>query len=252
MPTIQTSRAEIWFADHRKEDRIPLVLVHGASGSHLDWSKQLRQLGSVALDLPGHGRSSGSGRRHVKEYAEDVISLLDALEISQAVVMGHSMGGAIAQTIALEHPSRLKGMILIGTGAKLRVHPDIVERVKTDYEAVVELLKDWFWGEDAPEAMRELAAEAMLKVDPEVTYHDYKACDEFDIRSELADISTSTLVIGGTQDKMTPFKYSQYLADNLPDAQLVKIEGGGHMMALEYPDLVADHVQQWIATLNAS
>ncbi|MCL4255681.1 MAG: alpha/beta fold hydrolase [Anaerolineae bacterium] len=153
MPQTTTRRGSVYYADHRKADSpYPTVIyIHGAGGSHLDWSPDLRrmsQANAIALDLPAHGKSTPPHRTTIGEYANDVMALVDALEIKRAVFAGHSMGGAIAQQIAISYPDKVAGLMLIGTGAKLSVHPDILNRVMTDYEAVADLLAEWLWGGD--------------------------------------------------------------------------------------------------------
>ena len=85
-----------------------LILVHGAGGNHQHWGAAVRNLRSAnvyALDLPGHGRSSGNGRTAIADYAAFVVGFMDALGLQKAVIAGHSMGGAIATTMALELPA---------------------------------------------------------------------------------------------------------------------------------------------------
>jgi len=107
MPFIPTTRTPVFIADHREpgSTRAPTLLIHGAGDSRLIWPGSLRRLpeaDAIALDLPGHGKSPGPARDQVEDYAADVIALLDALRIDRAVLCGHSMGGAIAQQIALD------------------------------------------------------------------------------------------------------------------------------------------------------
>jgi pimeloyl-ACP methyl ester carboxylesterase len=254
MPLIETARTTVFFADHRTEDSPypPIALVHGAGGSHLDWPTQLRRLPEanlIAVDLPGHGKSPGPGRKQVADYAADIATLLDALEWPQAIIVGHSMGGAIAQTMALDHADRVAGIVLVGSGAKLGVHPDILEKALTDMESVARLLKDWMWGDRVDDATRDLGYQRLLETPAEITHDDYFACNNFDIRSRLAEINSPTLVIGGTADKMTPLKFAAYLQEHIADARLVTVEGGGHMMALEQPDVVTGAIQDWLKTL---
>lgn len=249
MPLYETTRGAIWAADQRKDGYPPLILVHGAGGSHLDWGAAVRKLSTVALDLPAHGKSTAPARDCVTEYAADVVALLDTLGIERAVIAGHSMGGAIAQTLALEYPQRVQGLILVGTGAKLSVHPDILDRVIEHQAEVGALLKAWMWSADAPDALRETGVQQFMMVDPRVVYGDYLACNRFDVRDRIAQISVPTLIIGGTADRMTPLKYSQFLADRIPNAQLVTLEGAGHMMQLEQADSAATHIQAWLAGL---
>ncbi|MGH7320981.1 MAG: alpha/beta fold hydrolase, partial [Candidatus Rokuibacteriota bacterium] len=113
----------------------PLVLIHGAAGRGTIWSPQLAGLEAVArvlaIDLPGHGATGGGGDS-IRDYAAWVMTFLDAAGLARVVLGGHSMGGAIAQTIALAHPDRLDGLVLIGTGARLRVLSRILELCRMD------------------------------------------------------------------------------------------------------------------------
>src|SRR5574337_242258 len=107
-----------------------LVLVHGAGGTHRHWPEEVRALPGrrvIALDLPGHGGSPGPAPGTVAGLARSVLGLLDALGVPGAVVAGHSMGGAVALTLALEAPARVAGLCLVGTGARLRVSPAVLQ-----------------------------------------------------------------------------------------------------------------------------
>jgi pimeloyl-ACP methyl ester carboxylesterase len=251
MPFIETTEGRLFFSDHRTTDspHLPLILVHGAGGSRLDWPKSLRRLpvaNTIVLDLPGHGKSAGPARQSIADYAKVAVAFMDALRLNEALLMGHSMGGAVVQQLALDYPDRVVGLILIGTGAKLRVHPLILDRILSDQSAVANLLAEWFWSPDTPADVRQMTVEGNMAVDPQTLFHDYAACDAFDIRSRLHEIRAPVLVISGDQDRMTPVNYGEYLREHLPLAELVVIKGGGHMMALEQPDLVAEAVQGWL------
>jgi pimeloyl-ACP methyl ester carboxylesterase len=89
----------------------------------------------------------------------------------------------------------------------------------------------------------------MAETPPEVIAGDYAACDAFDVRERLGQITAPTLVVGGTADQMTPLKYAEFLAEKIPGAKLARIEGAGHMVMLEQPELVAQHVEQFLATI---
>lgn len=256
MPFAQTPNGRIYFADHRRVDSryMPVLLIHGAGGSHLDWSAELRRLpeaNAIAPDLPGHGKSPAPGRRSVEAYAADIVGLMDALDLPKAIIAGQSMGGAIAQMMALDYAARVAGLILIGTGAKLSVHPDILNRVLEYQDEVAALLKDWYWAENTEDHLREGTYQQLMATPAEIIHGDYAACNQFDVRERLSQIAAPTLVIGGTQDRMTPHKYSVYLQEHIPDAQLFSVEGGGHMMVLEYPRVVASAVREWLIGLKS-
>lgn len=249
MPLVETKRGKIWFADHRSSDKIPLLLIHGAGASHLDFPGELRRLNSIAPDLPGHGKSPGAGRDTVADYAADIVALLDALNIHQAVITGHSMGGAVAQTIALEDPQRVKGLVLLATADYLPVNPTILGGVLTDTKATLQMIIKWEWAKTAPDELKQKALVQLMQTDAKVIHGDYLACSRFDVRGRLAAVNLPALIIGGTVDKMTPAAWLEELSQSLPNARLHLIEGGGHMMMLEQPAKVAGFVKDWLETL---
>jgi pimeloyl-ACP methyl ester carboxylesterase len=235
----------------RQRRSIPsVVLVHGAGGTHLDWPAELRRLPGAAVlvpDLPGHGRSSLPGRRDVADYAADLARFLAQVEPEPVIVIGHSMGGAIAQILALHYPQLISGLVLIGTSPRLKVHPTIIEQVLTQPEQVFAQFADWIWAETVPQAIRGQGIKRMAALDPVVVQGDYVACDAFDSRGQLAGIAVPTLVIGSTADQMTPLKFSITLAEEIPNAERYTVEGSGHMIQLERPQQVADAITKWLA-----
>lgn len=231
------------------QHNIPLILVHGAGSNHLTWSAELRRLNGwrvIALDLPGHGRSSGNGYSSIVAYADAVQNVLDELDIPQAYIAGHSMGGAIAQTMSAYMKARVKGLILIGTGGRLKVNPILFEKALNDLSGMADLLNTWMWGAGDFENLKRLTARHMVQLNPQVVHDDYLACNAFDLRDRLPTIQQTTLIMGGSADKMTPFKLSEELHNLLPNSTLHKIADAGHMLHLEKPKQVADIVAQWL------
>lgn len=249
MPLLEPSG--IWYADHRDPTvhHVPLLLIHGAGGSHLDWPAELRRLpeaSTLAPDLPGHGRSRGTGRTSVGAYAADMVALLDALKLERAILLGFSMGAAVALMLALHHRVRVAGLILLGAGAQIRVNPVLLAGLQEDRAKWLRTLIDWQWAEGAGEQVKRLSLRRLLETDSAVLLNDYKAVDGFDVRDRLAQIPTPTLIIGGSHDRMIPFAHSEGLHAGIKGSKLVRIEGGGHLMALEQPQTVADAVQTWL------
>jgi pimeloyl-ACP methyl ester carboxylesterase len=226
-----------------------LVFVHGAGGSHLHWPPQLRRLAGVdtyALDLPGHGKSKGQGRTSISAYADSVAAFLEALELEKVTLVGHSMGGATALDFALRYAERLAGLVLVGSGARLRVAPAILDGIRQDFQAAVRLITDYAFAPDVPKQLKREGRRQMGQTHPDVLYGDFAACDAFDVMDRLGEIRCPTLAICGTADRLTPPKYSTYLRDNIPDAQLVLIEGAGHMVMLEQPEAVSQAIADFV------
>lgn len=236
-----------------------IVLVHGAGSRHRDWPHEWRQPTSVtqlydlkptthqrrlanypvyAFDLPGHGRSDPPSRNSIDEYAQDVIEFIEALGLQQVVIVGHSMGGAIVQTIGIHQPSNLAGLILIGTGARLPVPDIILDGWLTDFPKTVRLIMELSWHKRTTAYFKQMATRRLLDNPPTVVYGDFLACNEFDLSDRLAQIRVPTLVIGSTTDRMTPLKYSEFLAEHIPNARLAVIKEAGHYMTVEKTEQV--------------
>jgi pimeloyl-ACP methyl ester carboxylesterase len=224
--------------------RPPLVLIHGAGGSHLHWPPEIRRMRGelvYGLDLPGHGQSASDVRDCIGEYARDLVQWMDSLEERSAVFVGHSMGGAIALELALEAADRVAGLVLVGTGARLRVHPQILTLTENDasYVQALELISTWSFSPQADARLVELAGMRMGEVDRRVIRMDLLACDRFDVMDRLGEIDVPTLILCGSDDLMTPAKYSNFLAQHIPSARLEFIRDAGHMVMLEKPEEVA-------------
>lgn len=251
MPTITVSQGELYFA-RAGQGQPALLFIHGAGGDHTIWGEQLRELARdfsvAALDLNGHGRSPARVGDGLQTYVEDVLAVLNALALP-TVVVGHSMGGAIALTVALQCPKNLVGLGLVGTGARLKVHPQILELCQTDFEKAVELVVSWAFAEQADPALKDKAREQMRRNGRDALSRDFLSCSTFDVMSRLSEISVPTLVICGREDKLTPVKYSEYLQQNIPNAHLKIIERAGHMVMVEQPQMVNQALREFCARL---
>jgi len=244
----------------RPDDSVPpLVLVHGAGGTHLHWPPRLRRLKQVdvyGLDLPGHGHSNGNGRESISSYADCVANWAEAARVHRFVLAGHSMGGAIAIDFALRHADLLAGLVLVGSGARLRVHPGILSGVLDDFASTAKQITEWAIGPMASEKQRSLYLRALLDVDPAVLLADFTACNGFDMLADspaedrLAQIAVPTLVVCGAEDRLTPPKYSRYLQERIDGAELLLVPEAGHMVMLEQPQAVTRAIREFVAGLS--
>jgi len=252
MPFVSIAAQQIYYAEMGAHG-IPIVFVHGAAGNHLVWGMQLYALGTMAralaLDLPGHGRSDPPGRTTIDGYGDVILGLLDALNIERAVIVGHSMGGAIAQTLALAHPDRVAGLGLIGTGARLRVLDAILDGVLNEFVKTAELVIENSYSAALDPAMRARAIAEFLTCPAPITHGDFVACNGFDAMARLGDIHAPTAIVCGTEDQMAPHKYSQFLASKIPNARLTLIDHAGHSVMIEQAEQVNTALKNFISTL---
>jgi pimeloyl-ACP methyl ester carboxylesterase len=214
------------------------VLIHGSGGDHHHWPEALRAsaLADVyGLDLPGHGSSGGRGRTHVQAYADFIQAFVQQLNLKQVTVFGHSLGGAIAQNLALRHPEWLSAIVLVGTGARLRVAPAILEALLADQPATLDLLAHYALGPSAPPTLVGNIRTGFANTNHRIIHGDFTACDQFDIMDQVSRITLPTLIVAATNDLLTPPKYGRYLHEHILNSTLHLIENAGHMMALEKP-----------------
>jgi pimeloyl-ACP methyl ester carboxylesterase len=256
MPFFQVEGQPAHYVSRQREgERLPpVLLIHGAGGSHQQWLYQVRDLPTTVygVDLPAHGRSDGPGRETVGGYADWIVHLMDAARIERAVLAGHSMGGAIALEVALRCPERVTGLGLVSTGARLRVAPVILDGIRADPKQTIQLIGDWLFSSQAPQEMVEMARRQMTEVPADVLHGDFLACDAFDVRDGLGSITAPAIVVGGTEDRMTPVYLATAMRDRLPAARLHVVHGAGHMVMIERPESVSRALARFLASLPAA
>lgn len=234
----------------------PLVLLHGAGAASDDWPPELRALAGrrvLMVDLPGHGAAPGPGGRAVEDYAGAVLALLDGSGIAAAVLAGHSMGGAIALSLALSRPERVAGLVLVATGARLRVVPEVLAATASPegLSLAAREMADRSFGPGASAEAREARARRIAATPPGLLHGDLVACDAFDVMARVGEIRAPTLVVCGTEDRLAPPKYSAFLAERIAGARAVLVPGAGHLVMLEAPGAVAAAIASFVAAMPA-
>ena len=240
--------ANIYYFAHGGEgeegEENTVVLVHGAGGTHLYWPAEIRRLPgyrTLAVDLPGHGKSGGHGMQSISGYADSLREWMDAIRLEKAAFVGHSMGSAVILRLALENPGRVSALGLIGAGARLRVNPEIFTYMENEatFQKGIDAIVQGSFSPHTPPELVDLAASRMSEIRPGVLRGDFQACDLFDVMESVFKIRQSTLILCGAEDRMTPVRYSQYLSTHIPNSRLEIIPEAGHMVMLEKPQLVA-------------
>lgn len=238
---------------HSGTDGAPvLVWLHGSGDSGQIWGAviaALPEFHSVALDLPGHGalvERPGPERMGVVEYADAMRSELTRRELRNVCLIGHSLGSAIALQLALDHPALVRRLVLVGSGARLRVLPALLTLAREDPAAAAAQL-DALAFAPGRDAVRAATARDRSPLAPGMLARDLAACDAFDLMNDLGRIEQPTLLVVGAEDKLTPPKYATYLGDHLEHAEVAIIPGAGHYAMVEEPPAVALAIRTFLA-----
>jgi non-heme chloroperoxidase len=259
----------------------PLVLLHGIMLSSALWVHQLRELADrhrvIAVDLRGHGQSlPGSDGSGIERLSSDLASVLDALGVEDAVVVGHSMGGMVALQMAVDMPidvrrRRLAGIVLTSTTAgPFATLPGWAGVVRTTGPVTARALlvgerwgakalpsRDLRWwlvrlgfGADAPAAQVRFV-EAMHRGTPSRTLADLiPSLATFDLSARLGSLDLPVLVVVGSHDKLTAPRLARRMAAALPEATLVELPRCGHMPMLERRHEFSHLVDEFTAKIS--
>ncbi|MGW0706137.1 alpha/beta hydrolase [Streptomyces sp. NPDC002643] len=227
---------------HHDSDRVPLVFVHGWTANRRRWDHQLAYFAAkrrvIRLDLRGHGESSGAGVRTIEELAKDVLALVDHLTIERFVLVGHSMGGMIAQTIALSHPDRVDRMVLVGSISRMTYSRGrgllMAASTRVPYKLFVaaNIQRAFAPGHPREEIREHIRAAAATPREVVMTL--YGAMRAFDVLDRVPEISTPTLIVHGYHDIQLPLSQMLRTAKAHPNAVL-RVLDAGHELPVEKP-----------------
>jgi pimeloyl-ACP methyl ester carboxylesterase len=229
---------------------VKLLFVHGSGGGKEEWLYQTRHFAdSEAVALPGH--PEGKPCSSVDDYMEWLRDYILQHKYQDVVIAGHSLGGAIGMLYGLRYGNEAKALVLIGTGARLRVLPSFlasVEAMITDHTAWEEYVRGRYSRVD--EEDRQVLARARIGIGPAVMLSDLLCCDRFDIMGEVHAIRVPTLVVCGNEDELAPVKYAHYLTNNIAGATEVIVDGAGHFAFAEKPTEVNQAIEKFLGGLD--
>jgi len=227
-----------------------LLFIAGSGSGKEAWVYQTEYFADAeAIALPGH--PEGKPCSSVDEYVAWLRAYIHQKQYQDVILAGHSLGGAIAQLYGLKYGGEVKALVLIGTGARLKVSPDFLASVKQmiiDESAWRRYVEDSYSAADP--IVRPAMIEARIRVGPAVMLNDLLCCDKFDIMDRVHTIKQPTLVICGSEDEMTPVKYTKYLVDKIEGAIKVIVDGATHAVAREKPKEVNQAIESFLAGLN--
>jgi non-heme chloroperoxidase len=241
---------------------IPVLLLHGVTDSWHSYEPVLPYLPdsihAFALTQRGHGDASrpASGYRF-DDFASDLAAFMDALQIESAVIVGHSMGSAVAQRFAIDFPERTLGLVLVGSFATLRSNPGVQQLWDSAIATLTDPVDPGFVREfqqstlaqPVPQAFFEVVMTESLKVPARVWRAAFEGFLEDDFSGELEKIEAPTLIVWGDQDAFCPRSDQEMLTREIRGSRLVVYAGAGHALHWEQPDRFASDLMDFTETL---
>jgi pimeloyl-ACP methyl ester carboxylesterase len=258
VPTARVNDVDIYYEAHGQGE--PLFLIAGLGANATLWETQIpvfaEEFRVVAFDNRGAGRSEKPpGPYSMALFADDTVALMDLLEIGAAHVYGESMGGMIAQEVALRHPQRVRSLVLGCTtfGGPQAVPPPqellpiLVSLAALSPEEALDQGSRIFYHASRREDMkRRLQAYVDTRTTPEAYQMQLEACIAFDSYERLPRIGAPTLVINGDGDAILPAENSRTLSERIPGAELVLFPDSGHLYFHERPAEAASAVLEFL------
>ncbi len=269
MPTAKVNDIDMSYSFNgakARDDGLCVCLVHGAGGRDQDWPQAWRSVDDLtramgltaarqvadldqypiySLDLPGHGKSEGSGEKSIDGYADAIEGFIAELDLKRVVLVGHSMGAAITLVVALRQNPRLAGIGIIGSAAKLQVAPVILEGLQNDFENTVDAIINYSWFKETGAFFKEKGRQRMLETGSDVVFGDYLACADFDVNDELDKIQVPALFIASDNDRMVQLEQSEATAKQL-GAMFVPLEECGHFQHIEQTAKCAEALSEFL------
>ena len=231
-----------------------VLLLHGAGGGYRAFAPQVEVLASlgfraVAWDMPGYGHSAPVEPFVFKGFAASAVALIESLAPvtggGPVAVVGHGLGGMVAQELVLRRPDLVHQLVLVSTAAAVHegdaYSPYIAQNLAWLAEGkplteIADILLPRVVGPGALPAGVQLATWCQAQVRPTIWRHALEAMRHFDRRAALAEIHVPTLLVTGQHDRITPPEAMQRMSDGILGSQLSTLPGIGHLPHLEAPD----------------
>jgi pimeloyl-ACP methyl ester carboxylesterase len=209
------------------------IFIHGSGGGIESWELQEPRFdGSMVIGLPGH--PVGAPLRTVGGYAEWVGAAIADVP-GPNVLVGHSLGGAIALQVALNEPELVAGLVLVGTGAQIPVPPALASAARSDVTTEARRLLTRGWHQIEPATLDEESAR-IVRIGGETLAMDYEACAAWNVMDRLQEITLTTMVVVGDEDRLTPPIRSEELVRGIQGAILARVPNAAHWVMKEQPE----------------
>ncbi|MEM9242853.1 MAG: alpha/beta hydrolase [Pseudomonadota bacterium] len=255
MSYLTDSANRLYYEHHQKANKQTIILISGLGEDHSYWlpikDLFLQEYGVLLIDNRGTGKSTDVAPvETIATMANDVVAVMDACGLKNAHILGHSMGGFIAQTIARDFPHRVDKLMLCSTGChpsekimhSLDAQNRLIRLGTVPAELLINLGLPWAYSNQLfahPEKLKAVIQEKLDKpliTTQEVVDQHTNACGQFDSRPWLSNITAKTLILCGREDLLLPVDQNEFMAQSIQSSELVIIDDTAHLLHVEQPE----------------
>jgi len=236
-----------------------IVFLHGAGMDHTVWTLFARHFARhghnvIALDLPGHGRSTGAPLTSIEGMSDWLLDVLDELALPEVAVVGHSMGSLITLDFASRYAERTRSAALVACTAPMQVSDAILDAARNNDQAAFNMLTEFgyskrhLYGGNTNPGIWMVGSTLRLfeRAAPGILYADMNACNDYQTGVDsAAKIECPVLVVLGADDRLTPERSTQALLEALPEPEVTILQGAGHTMMVEASNELLDALRSW-------
>jgi len=250
---LQSSLHYLYFEGGNPIHPIPVILIHGNGQEASLWPPVLRRLEGYrvfAVDLPGHGRSPGTGLHSVETYAQAITEFMATMRLPRACLVGTSLGGAVALYLGLEYPGLVRAIGLISSGPCVSLPAPWLEALESPLLRAEALrsLEGHLLLATTPRSIAHLVLQTLAHQRPEVRSADWKALARFDVRERLSTLRVPTWAIFGAHDPLVPPALVRQLRRSAPGwLQVEIVPDSSHWVWLEQPEMVSRRLRAFLA-----
>lgn len=256
MPYTEFEKTRIYYQFYKKEG-IPLVFIHGWAGNHTKWVNQIEFFSKnypvIVYDLEGHGKSESAIDYSIRHYSATLHNLLNYLKLDQIYLIGHSLGGIIAQQYAIDYQERIQKLILISTSMKIitsfrKKLAILLMRLllRVSFKKYFKILFSYTQDPEKSPDKLALLADSVCSISRKVIRNTFAEMTSFNSTDKFSSFDKPTLIILGEKDPIITSQMAQTLTQNIPNSNLKIIPSGYHEIMLENSDLVNEAILNFI------
>jgi len=250
---IEDNELDVFYRLNGVENGIPIVFIHGLAGDSRFFHNQLKYFGNshrtIAIDLPGHGRSSNISGQTIAIYNKSIEIVLKKERIDSYILAGHSMGGAICLENYFKNKEKVKAMILISTSPTIHVSKTLIDASVNDF--------DTFFNKMLPRIFHKKAGIFILAAQKNITEaqkkiitDDLKLCSSINYTDQLSEINIPVLLVANKYDRMIPSYLTDEMKWKIKDSKIVIFNNEGHVPFFENSTEFNESAEKFIESIQ--